>query len=231
MQQLANFRDVGGLRAADGRCVRRGVLYRGDATFAGDGPPVGAISWPPAVVLDLRSEGERRSTSPWPSGTTVHEIALLAELGSALRGVEEVGTLRGLYLELVRQSTAQLAQIVQLVATSSGPILLHCALGKDRTGVAVAAVLLAVDVEPEMIVADYELTAPNVAKVLWRLRALGVEVPPDDELPHQALAVDTAALRAVLEEISSAPGGARGWLRRHGVSEADFEALEHKLLG
>jgi protein-tyrosine phosphatase len=45
-RQLANLRDLGGLRLTGGGLTQRGVLCRGDAPYPGDDVPTGGPQWP-----------------------------------------------------------------------------------------------------------------------------------------------------------------------------------------
>ena len=56
------------------------------------------------------------------------------------------------------------------VARSEGAALVHCAAGKDRTGVVVAVALRAVGVRPEAVIADYAATGERIGPLLARLR-------------------------------------------------------------
>jgi protein-tyrosine phosphatase len=228
--QLANFRDLVGLPVAGGQRVREGVLYRGDAAHPGDGPPGPTHPWPPAVVIDLRSADEVPTGSVWPASTSVHHVPLLAALAPALHGMAAPNGTADLYRSILQRSAEQVVQIVHLVATAPGATLLHCTMGRDRTGVAIAVVLLACGVDRASIVADYEATRGNLPAVLSRLRAIGMAIPPDDELPPHALGLDPAAIEVVLDELGAAPGGAVGWLMEHGATEDDITRLRGRLV-
>ncbi len=224
-RQLANFRDVGGLPARGG-LIRRGVLYRSDAPFAGDEPPHDASVWPPEVVIDLRSPGEANNRYPWPASTTLHQLPLLAEAAPAL----QTGALDQLYLHVLEAAPERLARIAVIVARAQGPVLVHCSAGKDRTGVAIALLLLTVGVDPAVIEADYQLTGPNVATSLERVKALGYDLPIQRDLPPHLLETPPDALAPALAQISQWPGGAVGWLIAHGASAADVSLLSQRLI-
>ena len=79
---LVNLRDLGGLPAGTGT-TRQGVVLRSDAPRPGDRDPED-VSWPPAVVLDLRDAAELNGTGhPLAEVAEVHQIELLAGIHSA----------------------------------------------------------------------------------------------------------------------------------------------------
>jgi hypothetical protein len=225
--QLGNFRDVGGMPTIDGGALAKGVLYRSDAPHAGDGPPFDATHWPPAVVVDLRSPGEDHDAFDWPASTAVHYVPLLAELAPALQDGQKLDVL---YMQMLEQSAVDIARLIQLVAHAPGPTLLHCAMGKDRTGVAIAVLLLTAHVTPAAIVSDYAITEGNVERVLNRLRALGFLVRPTSEIPAHLLAISVDAIQNVIDTVTSSQGGVDGWLTKHGASRSDIAELRRKLL-
>ena len=76
----------------------------------------------------------------------------------------------GHYLGYLEDRPDQVVAAVRTIASSEGPVLVHCAAGKDRTGVVVALALSAVGVRPEAIVADYAATGERTGPLLDRLR-------------------------------------------------------------
>jgi hypothetical protein len=66
--------------------------------------------------------------------------------------------LRRVYRAYLDERGHHLVTLARLVASSTIATLVHCAAGKDRTGVAVAMLLDAVGVERSAVVADYTAT-------------------------------------------------------------------------
>ena len=145
-------------------------------------------------------------------------------------------SLLGLYEATVTHGADKLACIADAVATAPGPVLLHCAAGKDRTGVAVAVILAAVGVPDDVIVADYVATTANMPRVLERMGAAAGGRDEAEALVRVATArpdlVDTsvAAIGAVLEVVGAVPGGAAAWLTRAGVAEDRVRRLRERLV-
>ncbi|GAA3119968.1 hypothetical protein GCM10020001_045240 [Nonomuraea salmonea] len=89
---------------------------------------------------------------------------------------EEVGIARYLadrYLEITEDGVANLRTALETVAAAdNAPVVVHCAAGKDRTGVLTALVLSLVGVDEDDIVADYALTGRATERFIadWRRR-------------------------------------------------------------
>jgi protein tyrosine/serine phosphatase len=152
------------------------------------------------------------------------------------REMPESGDLVELYAAMVDNAGARIADVARLVAASEGPSLVHCAVGKDRTGVSVAILLSAVGVNRADIVADYDATGPNMPAVLSRYQAIAQARSKDSEpfdfstLPPGLLDTNTAAIEAVLDVVEAHDGGAAGWLLAHGLTDAELEQLRTRLV-
>ena len=140
------------------------------------------------TVVDLRSTAELTAEGPAPlqavDGVRHVHLPVLPEQGSATDMVADVLLTRadtdrsrypadpvtGHYLGYLEDRPDQVVAAVRTIASSEGPVLVHCAAGKDRTGVVVALALSAVGVRPEAIVADYAATGERTGALLERLR-------------------------------------------------------------
>jgi hypothetical protein len=234
-RQLANFRDLGGLRLTGGGVTRQGVLYRSDAPFPGDEVPAGAPQWPPATVIDLRSAGEGGAGYPWPARVTAHQIPLMRRAAvvtdTARPARDRPIRLAPLYQAILQTVAPDLASIVSIAARSTGPVLVHCAAGKDRTGVAIAVLLLTAGVEPESVVADYTATASHMSTLLGRLRAQGRRLPVDVDANSELLGTPAEAIGGVVKWLTGWPGGPAAWVTEHGASDGDLSRWRDRLAG
>jgi protein-tyrosine phosphatase len=113
----------------------------------------------------------------------------------------------------------------------------HCAAGKDRTGVLVALVLDAIGVERAAVVEDYVLSAEKVEQIFRRrVQTLGEEMPEniDQHKPRAETMV------AVLDRLDAdhardaarggVDGGAAGWLRANGIDDSAIARLRERLV-
>jgi rhodanese-related sulfurtransferase len=220
---LPNLRDVAGVSAADGRRVRPGVLLRSALPHRHDVVP-DDLAWPPTVVIDLRSPFELRDGHPLAHlEARLVNLPLLDALRPDRQGVE---SLVALYSVVLEDAAHLLVDLVREVADADGPVLVHCAAGKDRTGVGVALVLRLLGVSHGDVIADYLLTDEARGAIDARLRRDFIE----PTVPVSFYLVSTEALEGVLEVWDEHPGGVEGWFLDAGGDAATMERLRERML-
>ena len=244
MDGIHNFRDYGGYGAADGRRVKRRVLWRSgqhlDAT-PDDLARVDALDL--AHVIDFRGSGERREY-PCPRGPAFGasvicydgETAALAphvEAGGGTLGVEEAHRrMEAIYLALPDREPVLwvMRRYFDALAGGEGASLVHCLAGKDRTGMAVALLHHVLGVHPDDAMADFLLTntAGNLdARVEAggaAIRAKWGNVP--DETIRVLMGVDARYLVAMRKAVEERHGSLDAFVRDVlGVDDTKREAL------
>jgi rhodanese-related sulfurtransferase len=227
---VANLRDVGDLPTETGGRTRPQVLLRSAAPLAGDDDPDG-FDWPPAEVIDYRSPAELKG-HPHPltdRGARVHALPMLT---SSLTW-EDMPDLATVYPRFMRTGAPVLVQTLRIVAHADGPALVHCAAGKDRTGIATAVLLRAAGVTRDAVIADYTRTAANMVAVEARLDTRN---GPEDPTHRQRLmGAPAEAITVVLDELDRAgqghPDPAGAWLLTHGASAEDLAAWRRRMVG
>lgn len=225
MRELVpNLRDLGGM-SVNGGAIASGVLLRSALPLGDDVAPP-EITWPPSVVIDLRSLTEVEPQHPLAGpDVTVHNFPLL----SALRpGVAPPETLAELYQLMLRTTASHLVDVVDAVASSSGPTLVHCAAGKDRTGVSIAMVLALLGASRDDIVGDYLATSNHQDQILARFNRVYGEQRA--ELPRGYLAAPQEAITGVLDTWDEYPGGATAWFQRWGGRDETIDRLQTTLV-
>lgn len=221
-----NLRDIGNLPTGDGRSIAPGRVLRSAVPQASDVAPDG-MPWPPKVVIDLRSPGESEPMHPLAtSGARVVNLPLL----SALRpGAAPVATLDDLYLLMLDEASLYFVELVHEVGVADGATLIHCAAGKDRTGVSIALLLRLVGVSRDHVVADYLLTAQAGRQIGDRLsRAAGHQ--HRTTLPASFFDVSLGAIEQVLDVWDGHPDGASGWFLDIGGTPDHLDRLRRTLL-
>ena len=75
----------------------------------------------------------------------------------------------GHYLGYLENRPEEVVGALRSIVTAPGAAIVHCAAGKDRTGVVIALALTIAGVEPEVIVADYVATNDRIEAIIERL--------------------------------------------------------------
>ncbi|WP_448615247.1 tyrosine-protein phosphatase [Modestobacter sp. URMC 112] len=133
------------------------------------------------------------------------------------------------YLGYLTDGASNVLAALRTLATGEGAAVVHCAAGKDRTGMVCALALAVADVEPEAIVADYALTAEVIDDVVAKLAAsptYAEDMTTRDVASHTPRA---ESMRRVLELLDERHGGPVGWLTEHGFGADEQAALRARL--
>jgi protein-tyrosine phosphatase len=235
-----NVRDLAGLPAG-GRVTASNVLYRGDNLDGLTPADVEVLTRGRGLrtVVDLRSEGELLARAEWLSkaGVDYRHIPLFDLTGEAGTDVRrDIGSdLPAAYRTMLALAAPAIAEIVGVVidvGSVDGPVLVHCAAGKDRTGIVIAVLLTAVGVSREDVVADYLATGDRLAAVRVGLaRRAMYRSDPDSSGRSAPLPVFSAEpIEAVLDVLRRDYGGAEGFLRGAGVSPDQVASLARVFL-
>ncbi len=257
-----NVRDLGGLPTVDGRAVQPRRLIRADSLQTLSAADVRNLVDDLDVrsVADLRSSVEVDAEGPGPltrePQVAIHHLSLFPEAGLNTDAVadddeddapvvlpwqsrdaeisqeERHRDAAGFYLRYLLDRPDSILDALRLIARTDGATVVHCAAGKDRTGVVVAFALAEVGVEREAIVADYVLSAERTAATLRRIsarRTYKADINEDVDVDRHKPRPDT--MRRVFAAMDEQHGGIPAWLRAHGWSDADAAALRERLLG
>jgi protein-tyrosine phosphatase len=171
-------------------------------------------------------DGAGRSLSP--ASVAAQALAIRRRDGALATSPDDVRV--GYYIGYLEDRPDQVVAALRGIAQSPGAVLVHCAAGKDRTGVVVALALIAAGVRRDEVIADYAATSERMHAVLDRLRASPTYAQdtssrPDDEyMPHPQNMV------TFLDTMDTRYGGVLPWLASHGFTPADVAALRAKLL-
>jgi protein-tyrosine phosphatase len=170
-----NFRDFGGHETQTGQSVRKRLLFRSSHLASltdADLDRVADLNL--STVIDLRMDDERVKD---PTRLPAQHNILILHMGMSGRREKEPSrvdtwrenpsisaaevseTIESAYETFVLYRQSELAGVFKALLQDNGaPALIHCAAGKDRTGVACALVLSALGVARETVFADYVLT-------------------------------------------------------------------------
>jgi protein-tyrosine phosphatase len=223
-----NFRDLGGFAASGHRRVRRGMLFRSDTLQALTDDDVTRLveHLGVEVVIDLRigPEAVAEGRGPLAAATVCYINAPLRDLPvSDLPPAEQSAHF---YLEHLASPSPVLPMLVRMLAAASGrPTVLHCAAGKDRTGLVAALTLRLLGVDDEDIVADYLATGQNMPRIVERFRTWPRYRDHMAVVPAEVYQAHEVTIRTFLRRMDELYGGARGWALGRGLDDAVLDQL------
>ena len=179
-----------------------------------------------SLVVDLRPEREHENDGLDPLPVPVARQAMDPR---PVPDAWDWPSMREAYLALADRYRDRLAQALTLLGDAEPPAAIHCAGGRDRTGIACGMALWLAGAEPDAIAADHALSdeswAPHNQE--WLASA------PDDEERERRRRISQPAGRTlvdVLREIEQREG-VRQLLLGAGADEGALDRLVVRLRG
>ena len=226
-----NFRDLGGMRARGGGVLRTGRLFRSDTLQELTDDDVARLVDELRItfVIDLRQAAEavEEGRGPLARLPVCYANVPLVDLDSAGAPGELTATQ---YLDHLEHDPNLVVAVELVASVVHRPTVLHCAAGKDRTGVVTALLLGLLGVAQEQIVEDYMVTATNMDRITERFGRWPRYRQNMASLPAEIYRVEERTIRTFLRELDHRYGGAAGWARARGVDPEVERRLAAALL-
>lgn len=229
-----NVRDVGGYATRDGRTTRWRRLLRADSLHRlSPASQRALLAYGVGTIFDLRrsSEVERLpNVLAAAEGVRYRNIPLFDDEQTAV--VETPAqTLDDLYLLMLEHCQGRLRDVLAGVAEAGpAPVLVHCLVGKDRTGLVVALALGAAGVPHETIADDYAMSNALLAPLLAEFRQ---RAPLSGAALARAQAMSLSRREAMLDllaHLDERYGGVGGYLEAVGLTAGQVDRLRRRLL-
>jgi protein-tyrosine phosphatase len=224
-----NFRDLGGLPAADGT-IRHGRLLRSDAlTGLADDGFAALLELGVRTAVDLRENNERRLDPPTlAEGTVIHHRPIFANAFD----LDDGAGLPEIYAGILEHCGDRIAGVVDLLAQPGAlPAVIFCSAGKDRTGLVSALTLSALGVPDDLVAEEYARTERVMHGAF---REVLIERSRRAGYNTQELAVKLGSPASLMLEtlagLRERHGDAAGYLRDHGLSEQALDRLRGELV-
>lgn len=218
--QSLTRRDVRHL--ADDQRVELVLDLRTDVEVELEGP--GPLAREPGIRI------EHRSLYPDSGGNTDLEVDTVKPWRRAHdEGMEEEQPIVRAYVSYLRRRPDSVVGSIRSIARADSAVLVHCAAGKDRTGVVVAVALAAAGVGHEAIVADYLASAERIEAIMARLVSsptYRAELVGHDPRQHAPM---PGTMERFLEIVDQLHGGSAAWLQANGLEPPDLERLRIRL--
>jgi protein-tyrosine phosphatase len=254
LASIPNLRDVGGLAARDGARVRVGLLYRSMALGRATEPDLATLAdLRVSTVFDLRTAMEReREPDRLPRGAELVPLDVLADSGEAdpaavfalmgdpprmSKALADGGTERfylASYRDMVRLPSAResFGRLYRSLASDrTGAALVHCTTGKDRTGWAVAALLLLLGVRADVVMRDYLVSDAAVRAAFAPMMKDFVARGGSRDVIEPLMSVRPSYLDAAIDLMHEAHGSIDAYFRDGlGLADAELVALRSRFL-
>jgi protein-tyrosine phosphatase len=250
---VRNFRDFGGYRVGEGKGLPTGFLYRSGAFADMDEDGRSALAdLGIKVVVDLRRSEERAANPSQFAGDP--PLVIASKLG------DRDGTTLAPHLQFIKAGDLSVdachAHMVsayqripwepqhhetyratfEILGKCDGPLIIHCAAGKDRTGILCGLIHHVLGVSADDIMADYLLSNHVPLDTDWletyarRLTTFfDIKVDPEALLPM--LGVHPDYLNEAWTQMRVQHGGIEGYLDTIGVDARLREQVATAILG
>lgn len=127
------------------------------------------------------------------------------------------------YKEML-ESRINITNIFEILACSENGILYHCTAGKDRTGVLTMLILKTLDVDDELIVKDYVLSAELLKKQLEEYaRTFEYDI-------SEIITPNASTMYKMLDYIKNEFGGIQGYLNSCGITDDIINKVRNKYI-
>ena len=177
-------------------------------------------------MVDLRGEHEWAEDPPDPLPVPVQREPMN---GDPLPAVWEWPTMRDAYLALLDRFRGEFARTLTALGGAEPPAAVHCAGGRDRTGLSCGMALWLAGVEPDAIAADHALSDEHWAPFQEEWFA---QAPTEVERARRRRISSPAGrtLADVLEELEEREG-VRAYLLAAGADSRALDRLVIRLRG
>jgi protein-tyrosine phosphatase len=232
-----NFRDIGGYETVDGRSVRWGAVFRAGSLHRMTTADVEvAARLGICTVIDLRSTAELDRDGGYVEGSNVafHHAPLFEndDLPFKWAEIDTPAPPPGEdYVAIADKGAEALAAAFRAIAEGDHAVVVHCAAGKDRTGILTALLLSCLGVPDHSIVADYQLSDLSIAPFeKWARVNAPEEAAEAAARPPWLVHSSSSIMQGFFDRLRSRDGSIENFLSGAGVEPSVTRALRSRLL-
>ncbi|HUR74809.1 MAG TPA: tyrosine-protein phosphatase [Sporichthya sp.] len=235
-ERIFNLRDLGGLPTADGRTIRRGLVYRSDdphLATAADVETLRALGISTVIDLRLDEEVGVRGSAVWDALEVIPvrcSTLTRPPVPENLAKYVDPEFIRVEYFSMLGSEEVAHRLWGALAAAGDRPRLIHCASGRDRTAIVVAFLLEALGVDREHVLDDYEASAPGMVRLLAHLdEHIPAAAAMSEGNRHSFVRTPRECMAAFLDAVDERWGSPVAYLEQLGVG-TELKRLRADLL-
>lgn len=236
-----NFRDLGGYRTRNNRTVAWRRVFR-----SGEFSRITREDYQKlkeeiklATVIDLRSDFEVKRQGLGllaQADLKYHNIPFIPDGGNREEDERRFRTFTNMgqfYMDIVRDKGygKRINQAMEIIAGAENhPLVFHCAIGKDRTGILAAMLLSLVGVPDEDIIEDYTLSGPYMEELLEQINSDPKTAENVPQVPNYFWKALPESMELFLTTLRKEYGSIPGYLESMGSKDSLIERLKAALL-
>jgi protein-tyrosine phosphatase len=244
-KSVPNFRDLGGIPAGGEKKIKNGIIFRSanpDTISKEDIKKLHSLNI--RTIIDLRAPGERKKRKKSMDHidvlslpldfqqTTRERLKPVLNKKNSEAMISDISN--SLYLEILDATQPIFKEIMDVLCKPERcPVLIHCHVGKDRTGIISALILHALGTERQLIIDDYlksnDALRPFFRKMLLKRKILSFGFFPSRTILY-AITLRQRNIESVLDRIESHYGGIEAFLKDSGFDTSRLAELKMRLL-
>jgi protein-tyrosine phosphatase len=241
---IDNFRDFGSYHTTDGNILKSGILYRsGDLDRASKEDLNKLKSLNIRTIIDLRTSKEiKKKPVTICSEKRIHIPLNITEstrhrlkpyMGKKNVDEQILNAIDSVYRDMVGMLKPQIGEIFKnLLSKNEFPLLIHCHVGKDRTGFIIAIIQMALQVEKKSIIKDYLTTnhqlLPGTKRMLKKMRIATFGLIPTWNFELASMAQEKF-INTIINIIDQDYKGIKNYLAECGISEQDLALIKQNI--
>jgi protein-tyrosine phosphatase len=244
LKSVLNFRDLGGDGSLSGNNMKENVIFRSANPDKITYPDILILqSLNIRTIIDLRAPNEVSKTAV--KLVDVQKISLPIDFNQITRerlkpvlkkkNPEDEITMisQSLYLEMLDAALPVFREVMELlVQHDSSPLMIHCQVGKDRTGIISALILLALGANRQAIIDDF-MKSNDALMPFFRRSFLKRKILSFGFFPYKAVLFAVTVRRnnieSVIDRVFNHYGGIEGYLASAGFDISQLGDLRKRL--
>lgn len=244
LEKGVNFRDLGGFVLKNGKRIKKGLLFRsGTLHFLTQNDCTTLEKMNLMSIIDYRDACEITdapdvipSTANYfhfPANPISKEVTASFDRDNPAFHGDSYQFMLKLYRELPFNNHAYKKLVEFLKDDEIKPLVQHCAIGKDRTGIGSAIILFTLGADLEVVLRDYLMTEITLAPYKQRLLSLISNDFTADELENKkcVFAAKEEYLMTSINEINRKYDSVDAWLKQeYGLTDDVKKQIQSKYL-
>lgn len=235
-----NMRDIGGYTNSNGQQIKKGKIYRGEELChlsQEDQKKFQELGI--NYIFDLRNK-EKIELDPDPhfEGVTYIDLPVLEGMTSAFLDLDYPNfvdqLMRNIYVFLCTKRGNGFSKILEVLLNDpDAKIYIHCTNGKDRTGFAIALIMLLANISTDKVISEYSLSNYHVNKAfkLFDNELVRILGDKSGRLLYGTIGVDPDWLNLQLRYINSDFANIDDYLLRNTLlRKYDLETIRDNIL-